>query len=96
MIGTDNNNLNYAREFDYQEIQDMIEDEPEDINDSNSIKPLIESSQEILNRRSGSFDPQDIFVMIQEESYDDNSGQKEEIVDEQYDYDMSDEIEVSD
>ena len=34
--------------------------------------------------------------MIQEESYDDNSGQKEEIVDEQYDNDMSDEIEVSD
>ena len=57
MIGTDNNNLNYAREFDYQEIQDVIEDEPEDINDSNSIKPLIESSQEILDSRSGSFDP---------------------------------------
>ena len=57
MIGTDNNNLNYAREFDYQEIQDVIEDEPKDINDSNSIKPLIESSQEILDSRSGSFDP---------------------------------------
>ena len=82
MIVVDNNNLNYARDFDDQEIQDVIEDEPEDINDSNSIKPLVESSQEILNRRSGSFDPQDIFAMIQEESYDDNSGQKEEIVDE--------------